>query len=65
MSEELRIAAFFAPVDDKSTKVYVIAYLRASGAKPIDSLLAKTEGWSQANSEMWSVIGSCMLTCPS
>ncbi|MFQ1020480.1 Rieske 2Fe-2S domain-containing protein [Tardisphaera saccharovorans] len=41
ISEGLRIVAFFAPVNDKSTKVYIIAYLRASGVNPIDSLLAK------------------------
>ncbi|WP_449463072.1 aromatic ring-hydroxylating dioxygenase subunit alpha [Tardisphaera miroshnichenkoae] len=41
ISEGLRIVAFFAPVDSSSTKIYLIAYLKASGIEPVDRLLVK------------------------
>ncbi|MCY0890197.1 MAG: aromatic ring-hydroxylating dioxygenase subunit alpha [Pyrobaculum arsenaticum] len=41
ISKNMRVVAFFAPVDSVSTKIYLRLYMKVTGVKPLDALIAK------------------------
>lgn len=41
ISKNMRIVAFFAPVDSNNTKIYIRLYMKATGVKALDMLITK------------------------
>ncbi len=41
ITESIRVVAFFVPVEKEKTMIYLRFYVKATGAKPIDQLIAK------------------------